>query len=115
MVGDNGEGSLKTILDLLLAGNTRGVDIINTRADLVGVAILLEGLQQFHVTLGELNGDDVSIEALDRWEDVAEIGIAEVRVGLGGIFYTSSGEFEGVDSPLQVLVPVRPTERKLWA
>jgi hypothetical protein len=36
-----------------------------------------------------------------------------VRVGLSGIAHTSGRELEGIDSPLQVLIPVRTTERKL--
>ena len=61
------------VLDLLLRGNTRRVDIVDTGTDLVGVAVPLEGVEQLHVSLGSFNGDDVSIKTLDRGEDVVEV------------------------------------------
>lgn len=70
------------------------MDVINTRADLVRVAVLLESVKQLHVGLGRLDGDDVGIETLDGGEDVVEIGVAEVRVGLQLVGHTSSGELE---------------------
>ena len=73
---------LEAVLDLSLGGNTRRVDVVNTRADLVGVAVLLEGLEQLEVALGRLDGDDVGVKTLDGGEDVIEVGVAEVRVGL---------------------------------
>jgi hypothetical protein len=54
------------------------MDVVNTGADLVGVTIMLEGVQQFHVSLGGLNRDDVSIKTLDGWEDIIKIRVAEV-------------------------------------
>lgn len=35
-------------------------------------------------------------------EKVLELGVAEVRVDLGGVLNTSSGELEAVDGPLKV-------------
>jgi hypothetical protein len=89
------------------------VNVINTGADLVRVAVLFEGVQELHVTLGRLNGDDISVEALDGREDVIEVGVAEVRVSLESIRDASSGEFEGVDGPFEVAVPIYATKRKL--
>jgi hypothetical protein len=102
-----------TVLDLLLARDTGRVDIVDTRPDLVGVAELLEGREQLEVGLGRLDGDNVRIKTLDRGEDVVEVGVAEVRVGLGRVSDTGGGELEGVDSPGEVAVPVNATERKL--
>ncbi len=112
-VGEDGKHVSDAVLDLLLTGNTGRVDVVDTRADLVGVAVLLEGGEQLHVTLGGLNGDDISIETLDGWEDVVEVGVAEVGVGLELIGDTSGRQLEGVHSPLEVAVPISATERKL--
>ena len=54
------------------------MDVINTRADLIRVSVMLEGVEEFHVSLRSLNRDDISIKTLDGWEDVVEIRIAEV-------------------------------------
>lgn len=88
------------------------MDVVDTGADLVGVTVLLEGVKQLHVSLGGLDGDDISIETLDGGEDVVEVGVAEVGVGLELVGDTSGGELERVNSPLEVGVPVRATERE---
>ena len=89
------------------------MDVVDTRADLVGVSVLLEGLEKLHVTLGCLDGDDISIETLDGWEDVVKVGVAEMRVSLELIGDTGCGKFEGVNSPLEVGVPVRAAKGQL--
>ena len=87
--------------------------IVNARTNLVGISVVLEGLEQLHVTLGRLDRDDIGIQTLDGWEDVIKVRIAEVGVGLGGISDTSSGETEGINGPGEVVIPIRTTERKL--
>jgi hypothetical protein len=113
MVGNDGQGGLETVNDLLLAGDTRRVNVVYTRTNLVGVTVLLEGVEELHVTLRELDRDDIGIETLNGGEDVTKVGVAEVRVSLSSIGHTSGGELECVHSPFQVLIPVRTTERKL--
>ena len=54
------------------------MDVINARADLIRVSIMLEGVEELHVGLRGLNRDDISIKTLDGWEDVIEIRVAEV-------------------------------------
>ena len=103
-----------TVLDLLLTGDTRRVDVIDTRANFVRVAELLEGVQDLEVRLGGFNGDDIGIERLDGREDVVEVGVAEVRVGLERVGNTSSGELERREGPVEVGLPVSLAERKLW-
>lgn len=75
---ENFEHGLETILNFLFAWNTRRMDVINTRADLIRVSIMLEGVKEFHVGLRGLNRDDIGIKTLDGWEDVIEIRVAEV-------------------------------------
>jgi len=89
------------------------VDVIDTRADLVRVAVLFEGVQELHVALGCFDGDDISVETLDGWEDVIEVGVAEVRVGLESIRDAGSGELERVNGPCEVTTPINATKRKL--
>ena len=113
VVGNDGQGGLQTGNNLFLARNTRRMDVVDTGTNLVGVAVLPECMEQLHVTLRELDRDDIGIESLDGGEDVTKVGVAEVGVGLCGIGHTSGGEFEGVHSPLQIFVPVRATKRKL--
>jgi hypothetical protein len=89
------------------------MDIIDTRADLVGVAVLLEGVEELHVALRCLDGDYISIKTLDGGEDVVEVRVAEVRVGLELISDAGGGELEGVDSPFEVVIPICTTKRQL--
>jgi hypothetical protein len=72
-VREDVEHGLETILDFLASRDTRRVDVINTRANLVGVPVMLEGGEELHVGLGSFDGDDVSIQTLDRGEDVIEV------------------------------------------
>jgi len=90
------------------------VDIIDTRTNLVRVSVSLEGVEQLHVTLGSLDRDDVSIQGLDGWEDVVKVRVAEMRVGLGLVAYTGSGELEGASGPFEVGVPVCTAERETF-
>jgi len=96
----------------LVAWNSGRVDVIDTRANLVGITKLLESREEFHVTFRGLDGNDIGIETLDGGEDVIEVGIAEVRVRLEFIGNSSCGKLERVDCPLQVSVPVRATKGK---
>lgn len=89
------------------------MDVVDTRADLVRISVLLEGLEKLHVALGCLDGDDISIKTLDGWEDVVEVGVTEMRVSLELIGDTGCGEFEGVNSPLEVGVPVSAAKGQL--
>lgn len=91
------------------------MNVVDTRANLVGVPVMFEGGEELHVGLGSFDGDDVSIQTLDRGENVVEVRVAEVRVGLELVGNTSGGKLEGVNSPLEVGVPVRTAERQLKA
>lgn len=95
---------LDTVTDLLLTGNTRGVDVVNTRSNVSGISGVNEDAEQLGIRLAVLNGQDVGIESGNGVEEVLELGVAEVRVDLSGILNASGGQLEGVDSPLEVSV-----------
>lgn len=97
----------------MLPGHTGRVNIIDTRANLVAVTVLLESTEQFHVTLGSLNRNNVCVQSLDRREDVVEVGVTEVRVGLSVILNTSSGQAERVNCPGEVTFPIASAKREL--
>lgn len=90
------------------------MDVIDTGANLVGISVLFEGVEELHVTLGCLNGDDISIKTLNGGEDVVEVGIAEVRVSLELIGDTGGGELEGVNGPFKVCIPIGAAKGKLF-
>jgi len=114
VLGDDLEHSLDAVLDLLLRRHARRVDVVHTGANLVRVSELLERREELHVALGRLNGDDVCVEALNRREDVVEVGVAEVGVRLRGVGDSSRRQLEGVDSPFEVGVPVDAAERQTF-
>ena len=89
------------------------MNVVNTRTNLVSVSVVLEGLEQLHVALRRLDRDHIGIQTLDGWEDIIEVGVAEVGVGLGGIGDASSGKTEGVNGPGEVAIPISTTEREL--
>ena len=112
--GEDGEHGRKTLLDLVLGRDTGRVNVVDTGADLVRVAVVLEGVEELHVALRRLNGDDIGIERLNGGEDVVEVGVAEVRVGLESVRDTSGGKLERGEGPVEVRLPVSLAERKLY-
>lgn len=75
------------------------MDIVDTWANDVRVPKLLECRKELHVALGCLDRDDIGVETLNGGEDVVEVGVAEMRVGLSRVADTRSRELEGVDCP----------------
>jgi hypothetical protein len=70
------------------------MDVVDAGTNLIRVAIRLEGVKQLHIALGSFDGDDVSIKALDGGENVVEVGVTEVRVGLERVGDAGGGELE---------------------
>jgi hypothetical protein len=97
----------------LVARNTRRVDVIDARPNLVGVPVVLEGVEKLHVALGCLDRNDISIETLNRWEDIVEVGVTEVRMGLEGVSDARCGQLKGVNSPFEVRIPVSTAKGQL--
>ena len=87
------------------------MDVIYARTDLVRVTVVLEGVEQLHVALGSLDGDDIGVKTLNGGEDIVEVRVAEMRVGLELVGDASSGQLERVNSPFEVGIPIRATER----
>ena len=98
------EHLLDTVLDLLLAGDTGRVDVVDTGTDVAGVGLVDEHLEQLGVRLAVLDGQDIGIQSGNGVEEVLELGVTEVGVDLGTVGDTGSGQTEGVDGPLEVLL-----------
>jgi hypothetical protein len=119
------EHLLDALLELSLGGNTRAVDVVDTRADVAGVGLVNEDLEELGVRLGVLNGENIGIKGGDSWgssqyvviegtmsmgltvEEVLELRVAEVGVDLGRVLNVGSGQLEAVDGPLEVGVTLR--------
>ncbi|KAI6768810.1 hypothetical protein HG531_010999 [Fusarium graminearum] len=93
---------LDAVLDLLLAGDTRRVDVVDTRSDVAGILRVDKDTEELGIGLAVLNGEDIGIKSSDGVEEVLEFRVTEVRVDLSGILDTSGGEAESLDSPLEV-------------
>lgn len=60
------EHLLDAVLDLTLAGNTGGVDVVNTGADVTGVLLVIKDLQELGVRLAVLDGENVGVKGCDN-------------------------------------------------
>jgi len=89
------------------------MNIVDITANLVGIAVMFEHIEQFHITFRGFHRNDISTKALDGGEDIIEVRVAEMRVGLELVRDPSSRKFERINSPLEVCVPVRTTKRQL--
>lgn len=89
------------------------MDVVHTGTNLVGVTVLLEGVEELHVTLGCLDGDNISVKTLNGGEDIVKVRVTEVRVCLELVGNTGSGKLERINSPLEVCVPISATEGEL--
>lgn len=103
----------QAFLDLFTSGDTRGVNVVDTGTNLVGISVVLEGFQQLHVALRRLDGNDIGIQALDGRENVVKVGVTEVGVGLSGISDPGCCETEGINGPSEVMIPISTTKRQL--
>jgi hypothetical protein len=101
------------IFDLLLAGNTRRVNVVHTGANVARIGLVNEDLEEFGIALAVLDAEDIGIESGDCVEEVLEFGVAEVGVNLCGVCNARSGKAERVDSPGKVVLALNTSaERK---
>ena len=89
----------QAVLDLLLRGHTRRVDVVHTGANVAWVRLVLKHLEELGVALAVLNRQNISVERSNGVEEVLELGVAEVRVDLGRVLDSSTGKLERVDGP----------------
>lgn len=95
---------LDTAADLLFAGDTGRVDIVDTGSDVTGVGLVNEHLEELGVRLAVLDTEDISVEGGNGVEEVLELGVTEVRVDLSSITDTCGGKAESLDSPCEVVL-----------
>lgn len=104
---------LNAVLDLLLAGNTGRVDVIDTGTDVTGVGLINEDLEQLSVRLAVLNAQNIGVQRSNGVEEVLELRVTEVRVDLGAVGDAGGGQTESTDSPGQVVLALLAgTERE---
>jgi hypothetical protein len=89
----------EAVLDLLLRGNTRRVDVVHTRANVARVRLVLKDLEELGVALAVLNRQNVGVERSNGVEEVLELRVAEVRVDLSRVLHASTRKLERVDGP----------------
>lgn len=78
------------------------MDVIDTRADVAGVGLVNEDLEELSITLAVLDTEDISVKGGNGVEEVLEFGVAEVGVDLGAIRNAGGGEAEGLNCPFEV-------------
>ena len=88
------------------------MDVVDARPDLVRIAEVIEGIQKLHVGARGLDGDHVRIHGRNGGHDVVELRIAHVGVDLGVVGHTIGRDAEALHRPVQVLLPLRPTQRQ---
>lgn len=93
---------LDAVLDLLLAGNTGRVDIVDTRTNVAGVGLLDEDTKELGVRLAVLDGENISVEGGNGVEEVLELGVTEVRVDLSRVLNADGRQAESLDGPVEV-------------
>ena len=79
------------------------MDVPHAGADAVVEAGLGELGDDLHLGAGRLDGRHVGIQALDGVDDLAELGVAQVRVDLGVGTHRGGGQAEGSHGPVQVV------------
>jgi len=92
------------VLDLLLAWNTRGVDVVDTRTDVTGVGLVDEDLEQLSIRFAVLNAENISVKSGNSMEEVLELRVAEMGVDLGAVGNTGGGQTERLDSPVKIFI-----------
>src|SRR5438132_1988287 len=98
--------------DLGRARHARRVDVVHPGADLVGILVFPEPVQQLGARARTLDRDHVRVHLLDHADDVVEFAVAHVRVDLGRVRHAARREPERVHGPVEVRRPFRPLERQ---
>lgn len=88
------------------------MDVKDTWANASGVAVGGKGVEDPHVALGVLDGQDIGIHADNGLEDILEITVAHMSVDDGGVVDAGGREQEGINGPLEVVLKVDGAERE---
>src|SRR5437667_1789239 len=104
--------ALQSAGDLRDGRHAGRVNVVHTRADLVGILVVLESLQQLRAGAGVLDRDHIRIHALDHPQHVVELAVAHMRVNLRAVTHPGGREAEGVHGPLQVRGPIGAPQRQ---
>src|SRR6267378_7552917 len=107
--------ALQGARDLRRRGHARRVNVVHAGADLVGILVVLEALQQLRAGAGVFDRDHIRIHALDHLQHVVELTVAHVRVNLGPVTHPRRRQPEGVDGPLEVGRPIGAPQRQPFA
>src|SRR6267154_5263031 len=91
------------------------VNVVDAGADLVGVLVVLEPLEQLRAGAGALDRDHIRVHALDDPQDVIELAVAHMRVNLGPVAHTRRRQPERVHRPLLVGGPIGPAQGQAFA
>ena len=89
--GQVSRGLLHELDDLFLCWNVGRMDVVDTRASLIGIGEFLESVEQCHVRSGRLDGGHVGVHVGDRFDDVVERQIAHIRVNLDFVRDAAAG------------------------
>src|SRR5437763_6416475 len=100
--------------DLGRTRHPRRVDVVHPRADLVGILVLAERLQQLGARARAFDRDDVRVHLLDHADDVVELAVTHVGVDLGRVRHAARGQAERVHRPVEVRRPIGPFERQAF-
>ena len=96
-------GQADELGELLGAGDAGGVDVPHAGADAVVESGLGELGDDLHLGARGLDRRHVGVQALDGVDDLAELGVAQVRVDLGVGAHRGGGQAEGSHGPVQVV------------
>src|SRR5258707_84570 len=111
-VGEPAPRELDEISHLADLRHARRMDVVDAGADLVRIAVVLEGVEQFHLRARGLDRDHVGVHGANRVDDVVEFGIAHMGVDLGFVAHARGTEPEAVDRPVEIGLPLRLSQRQ---
>ena len=76
------DGATQQAGHLVARGDARGMDVVDTGADLVGVAEVDEHIEQLHPRAGRLDRDHVGVHRFNGFQNVVELRVAHVCMDL---------------------------------
>ena len=93
-------------------GHPWGMDVIDYGTDLAFKTVLRDVIEDLHSGAGRFDAGDISVEGIDRVDDLPEFRIAQVRVDLGARTHLCSDEPERTHGPVEVVRAVGFAQRQ---